>query len=42
MSGLLNLVTLGGAGLGIAAFVMVLGLKKKVDGLMKPQAKKKR
>jgi len=33
MGALLNLVALGGAGLGIAAFVMVLGLKNEVKEL---------
>ena len=33
MSAIYNLVLMGGAGLGIAAFVMVLGLKGRVKDL---------
>lgn len=35
MSGLYSLLVLGGAGVGIAAFVMVLGLKGRVSELEK-------
>lgn len=33
VSGLLNLIMLGGAGLGIASFIMVLGLRGDVKEL---------
>jgi hypothetical protein len=35
MNGIYSLVVLGGAGVGVAAFIMVLGLKSKVKDIEK-------